>query len=89
MNLAMWLTAGAIFGWITYARFGMNAGRGLIVSTLIGVGAAFFGANVIAPLFGTPPLMSGDFSLIALLLASVTAVASLMLADLVYERFGF
>ena len=88
MNLALWLTAGAIFGWITHARFGMNVGRGLIVSALIGVGAAFFGARVLAPLFGTAPLATGDFSFLALLLACVTAIASLMIADLIYERFG-
>ena len=89
MNLIMWLVAGGLFGWITFARFGMNAERGLIVSALIGVGTAYFGGSVLAPLFGAYPLAAGEFSLLALLAASVTAIASLTVAHMFYERFGF
>ena len=89
MNIVVWLVAGGLFGWITYARFGMNEDRGLIVSALIGVGTAYFGGSILAPIFGANPVPGGEFSLLALLAASVTSIAALTVADLFYKRFGF
>ena len=88
MNLIMWLIAGVALGWIAYSMLDMNEGRGLIVSALIGAFAAFFGGNVLAPMFATP-LPAGDLSGIALTLACLTAMASLKVADLVHDRYGF
>ena len=89
MNIVMWLVAGGLFGWITYARFQMNEDRGLIVAALIGVGTAYFGGSVLAPMFGANPVPAGEFSLLALLAASVTAIASLTIAHMFHKRFGF
>src|SRR5687768_15125148 len=88
MNVIMWLTAGGALGWIAYSMLDMNEGRGLIVSTLIGAFAALFGGNVLAPVFAAP-LPVGGLSGIALTLACLSAMASIKVADLVHERFGF
>ena len=88
MNLIMWLTAGGALGWIAYSMLDMNEGRGLMVSATIGAFAALFGGNVLAPLFAAP-LATSALSGIALTLACLSAMASLKVADLVYERFGF
>jgi uncharacterized membrane protein YeaQ/YmgE (transglycosylase-associated protein family) len=88
MNFIMWLTAGGALGWIAYSMLDMNEGRGLIVSAIIGALAALFGGNVLAPLFATP-LPTSDLSGSALTVACLSAMASLKVADLVHDRFGF
>lgn len=87
MNVVLWLLAGAAIGWISYSALHLNGGRGLIVSAIIGVGGAFFGGHVLAPMFGSSEA-AGAFSLFALVVASATALSCSFLSDMLYERFG-
>ena len=87
MNVVLWLLAGAAIGWISHSVLNLNGARGLIVSAIIGVGGAFFGGHVLAPMFGSSEV-AGGFSLLALLVASTTALACAFLGDMLYERFG-
>ena len=87
MNVVLWLLAGAAIGWIGYSALHLNGGRGLFVSAIIGVGGAFFGGHVLAPMLGSPEV-AGGFSLLALIVASVTALSCAFLGDILYERFG-
>ena len=87
MNVVVWLLAGAAIGWIGYSVLHLNGGRGLIVSAIIGVGGAFFGGHILAPLFGSSEV-AGAFSLFALFVASATALSCAFLGDMLYERFG-
>lgn len=87
MNVVLWLLAGAIVGWIGHSAFHLNGGRGVVVSAVIGVGGAFFGGHILAPLFA-PSASAGGFDPLSLLVASVTALCCLSLGDMLYERFG-
>ena len=87
MNVVLWLLAGAGIGWFGYSALHLNGARGLIVSAVIGGGGAFFGGHVLAPIFG-PSEVAGAFSMLALLVASVTALSCAYLSDMLYERFG-
>ena len=89
MNVIVWLLAGAAVGWVACSALNLNAGRGLVVSALIGVVGAFFGGHVLAQAFGGEANAAGGFSPFALLVASVSALATLKIADVVYERFEF
>ena len=83
----LWILAGGAVGWVGCSALHVNAARGVVLSTIIGGVAAFFGGNVLAPILG-PPAVMGDFSPFALLIAFTSAVASLSISDMMYERFG-
>ena len=89
MDVFAWALAGATLAWIAFSFLNWNAGRGLIVSAVIGVGAAFLGGKVLAPAFGGAINEAGGISPFALVVAAVTAIALLKIADIVYERFQF
>jgi hypothetical protein len=41
MNLMLWLVAGGFAGWVGFRFIGANAGRGLLMSMVIGVCGAY------------------------------------------------
>jgi uncharacterized membrane protein YeaQ/YmgE (transglycosylase-associated protein family) len=51
MNIAIWILAGGILGWVGYAFLGYNAERAKLVPILIGAAGGFFGGKVVAPMF--------------------------------------
>jgi uncharacterized membrane protein YeaQ/YmgE (transglycosylase-associated protein family) len=83
----IWVLAGGLAGWIACSSFRASAGSG-VVSMAAGVLAAFFGGQVVAPLFGGTVLDGGEFSPFALLVAAATAVASLTIRDMMHQQFG-
>lgn len=87
MNIAIWILAGGILGWIGYAFMGYNAERAKVVPILIGAVGGFFGGKVVAPMF-TAGAVPVSFSMVALLFAVALAVAFLALGDFVYNRWG-
>ena len=88
MDIFVWVLAGAGLAWIAFSFLNWNSARGLIVSAIIGVAAAFLGGNVLAPVLGT--INPADaFSPFALVVAAVTSIAVLKIADTLYERYQF
>ena len=88
MDIFVWVLAGAVLAWIAFSFLNWNSTRGLIVSAIIGVAAAFLGGNVLAPALGTVTT-AGAFSPFALVVAAVTSIAFLKIADMLYERYQF
>lgn len=88
MNIAMWVVAGGIVGWIGYAIMRANAERGMIISIIIGVVGGFFGGNVLAPMLGAVADAPNDFSLFSLVIALASAGACLGIGNLLSSRFG-
>ena len=87
MNIAMWILAGGILGWVGYAFLGFNAERAKMVPILIGAVGGFFGGKVIAPMFTAVAVPVG-FSMVALLFAAVMAAAFLAAGNFLYNRWG-
>lgn len=87
MNVILWILAGGIVGWVGCSALHVNASRGLVLSAIIGAVGAFFGGNVLAPIFGMLAVR-GDFSPFALLIAFTSAVVCLSISDMMYERLG-
>jgi uncharacterized membrane protein YeaQ/YmgE (transglycosylase-associated protein family) len=87
MNTAIWLLAGAAIGWVAYVYLKANKERGMAISVIIGVLGAAVGGKMLAPVFGTA-VAPGDFSPFALLVASATAAACLIIGNLVSRRYG-
>ena len=87
MNIAIWILAGGILGWVGYAFLGYNADRARFVTILIGSAGGFFGGKVVAPLF-TAVAAPVDFSLAALVFAAIVAAAFLAASNFTYNRWG-
>jgi uncharacterized membrane protein YeaQ/YmgE (transglycosylase-associated protein family) len=88
MNIAMWVLAGGILGWIGYAVLKANEERGMIISIIIGVVGGFVGGNVLAPMLGAVTDAPNDFSLFSLVIAMASAGVCLAIGNLVSNRFG-
>ena len=88
MNIAMWVVAGGILGWIGFAMLDANRERGMIVSVVIGVLGGFFGGNVLAPMLGAVTDAPNDFSPFSLVIAMTSAAACLAIGNLVSNRYS-
>ena len=85
MNIAVWIVAGGIIGWIAFAIVGSNRRRGLSLAVIIGSLGAYFGGYVLAPMFSAAG-GSPDFSPFALIVAMASAVGSLTIDSIMFER---
>jgi uncharacterized membrane protein YeaQ/YmgE (transglycosylase-associated protein family) len=88
MNIAMWILAGGVLGWIGYAYLKANEQRGMVISIVIGMIGGFFGGNVLAPMFGADTGTPNAFSLFPLVIALASAAAILAVSNLLSRRFG-
>jgi uncharacterized membrane protein YeaQ/YmgE (transglycosylase-associated protein family) len=88
MELVLWAAAGAAVGWLAITKMGLNEHRGMIVSIIIGAAGGIAGGKLVAPMFGAVAAIPGDFSLTGMLVVMASAVACLMLGNLVHNRFG-
>lgn len=88
MNIAMWILAGGVLGWIGFAYFKANEQRGGIISVIIGMCGAFFGGDVLAPMLGAITDAPNDFSPFSMVMALASATAWLGISDLLSRRFG-
>jgi len=88
MNIAMWMLAGAILGWVgfTYMRF--NEQRGMMVSVIIGTIGGLVGGKMIAPMFSAAQAVPDAFSSSALVFAVAIAAAFLAAGNLIYNKWG-
>ena len=88
MNIAMWVLAGSMLGWIGYTVLKINEERGIVISIIIGVVGGFFGGNVLAPMLGAVTDTPNNFSLFSLVVALAGAAGCLAISDLVSNRYG-
>lgn len=88
MNIAMWVLAGGVLGWIGFAYMRANQERGMIISVIIGMVGGFFGGNVLAPMLGAVTDTPNDFSLFSMVIAITSAAACLAIGNLVSNRYG-
>ena len=88
MNIAMWVLAGGVLGWLGYAHMAVNKERGMIFSIVIGMVGGFFCGNVLAPMLGAATDTPNIFSPFALFIATASAAACLALGNLLSKRYG-
>jgi len=88
MNFALWVIAGGVLGWASYAIFQANKPRGVKVSIIIGAVGALIGGHFLPPLLGVTTMTPHDFSLYSLVAALASAAACLAIADVISNPFG-
>ena len=88
MNVAMWVVAGGMLGWIGFAYLRGNRDLGLATSIVIGAVGGFFGGNVLAPMLGAVTDTPNIFNLFSMAVALGSAAACLAIVNLLTRRFG-
>ena len=88
MNIAMWVLAGGVIGWLGYTVLKINAERGLVISIIVGIVGGFFGGNVLAPMLGAAVETPNDFSMFSMLIAAASAAGCLTVGNFIQNRFG-
>jgi uncharacterized membrane protein YeaQ/YmgE (transglycosylase-associated protein family) len=79
INFIVWLIAGAIIGWLASQLMGKR--EGLVLNIIVGIVGAFLAGLVLTPLLGIGTINSGNFSLPALLVSLVGAIALLAIVS--------
>jgi uncharacterized membrane protein YeaQ/YmgE (transglycosylase-associated protein family) len=80
VNFIVWLVVGAIIGWLASQLMGQR--EGLLLNIVVGVVGAFLAGLVLTPLLGIGTINQGNFSLPALIVSLVGAVALLAVVSL-------
>jgi uncharacterized membrane protein YeaQ/YmgE (transglycosylase-associated protein family) len=88
MNIAIWILAGGVLGWASFALLKADERVGKAGAVLVGMFGAFFGGNVLAPMLGAIADTPNDFSAFSLTVALMSAIAFLMISNLIARRFG-
>jgi uncharacterized membrane protein YeaQ/YmgE (transglycosylase-associated protein family) len=88
MNIAIWVLAGGMLGWIGYTFLNFNEERGMVISIIIGAVGGFFGGNVLAPMLGAAADVQNTFSMFSLIVASASAAGCLAIGNLLSIRYG-
>jgi uncharacterized membrane protein YeaQ/YmgE (transglycosylase-associated protein family) len=75
INFIVWIIVGAIIGWAASQLMGRR--EGLLLNIVVGIVGAFLAGLVLTPLLGIGTINQGNFSIPALLVSLVGAVALL------------
>ena len=89
MNIAMWILAGGMLGWLGFPFIlRANAKRGTMLSMIIGAVGGLCGGTVLAPMLGAVKYTPNDFSLFSLGIALGSAGGCLIIWELVSSRYS-
>jgi uncharacterized membrane protein YeaQ/YmgE (transglycosylase-associated protein family) len=86
MNILMWLIVGGVLGWLASLMMKTDAEQGIVLNVVVGIIGAMLGGFLLAPLFGTGTINSGDFSLAGLGVSFLGAVILLFIVNLFRGR---
>jgi len=89
MNIAMWILAGGILGWLGFPFImRANAKRGSVILMVIGAVGGVCGGTVLAPMLGPVSSTPNVFSLFSLGIALGSAGGCLIIWELVSSRYS-
>lgn len=89
MNIAMWILAGGILGWLGFPFIiRANTKRGSVISMVIGAVGGVCGGTVLAPMLGAVTSTPNTFSLFSLGIALASAGGCLIIWELVSSRYS-
>jgi uncharacterized membrane protein YeaQ/YmgE (transglycosylase-associated protein family) len=88
VNIAAWLLAGAVAAWFACSLLKFNVRLGLRLSLVIGASGGVLGGAFLGPLLGAAAVNPGDFNPPAFFAAIATGMASVIVSDMIENRFG-
>ena len=80
LNFIVWLIVGAIIGWLASQLMGQR--EGLLLNIVVGIVGAFLAGLVLTPLLGIGTINQNNFSLPALIVSLLGAVALLAIVSI-------
>jgi len=86
MNIILWLIVGAVTGWLASRLMGTSSQQGLILDAIVGIIGAVLAGLFISPILGVSSINQNNFSLSALFVSLLGAVALLALVKLFSTR---
>ena len=89
MNIAIWVIAGGIVGWISCRFLDASGDMGPVASIIVGALGGFAGGNMIAPMFSAATDTPGEFSMFPVFAAVATAGGVMAVRNFVRMRFDF
>ena len=89
INFLIWISVGAVIGWVASLIMKTNSRQGLIADIIVGIVGAFVGGYFLSPLFNAGTINQGDFSIPALLVSLGGAVILLAISKLFRNVAGF
>jgi len=87
MSIFLWVLAGSVLGWIAFAFLDMSAGRGLLVSVVIGALGGVLGGQLVAPMLGAVSENPGAFSAATMAIAVMASAGVLLVGHYIYDKF--
>ena len=82
MGIIILIIVGGILGWLASIVMRTNAQQGILLNVVVGIVGALLAGFLLAPLFGTGTITSGNFSLPALLVSLLGAIVLLAIVNL-------
>ena len=82
INLILWLLFGALVGWLASIVMRTDAQQGALLNIVVGIVGAFLAGLVLTPLLGIGTINQGNFSLPALIVSLLGAVALLAIVSI-------
>lgn len=82
MNFIFWIIVGGLIGWVASLIMRTDAQQGIFLNIVVGVIGALLAGWIISPLVGIPTINQDVFSLPALLVSLLGAVALLGIVNL-------
>lgn len=83
LNLIILIIVGGLIGWVASKIMGTDAQQGLLLNVVVGIVGALLAGFLLNPLVGGGNIMSGDFSISAILLSLVGAIALIWIVKMV------
>jgi uncharacterized membrane protein YeaQ/YmgE (transglycosylase-associated protein family) len=86
LTLILIIIIGGLIGWIASKIMGTDPEQGILLNVVVGIVGALLAGFLLNPLIGGGNILSGDFSISALLLSLVGAVALIWIVKLVRSK---
>ena len=83
LTLILIIIVGGLIGWVASKIMGTDAQQGVLLNVVVGIVGALLAGFLLNPLIGGGNIMSGDFSISALLISLVGAVALIWIVKLI------
>lgn len=83
LTLILIIIVGGLIGWVASKVMGTDAQQGVLLNVVVGIVGALLAGFLLNPLIGGGNIMSGDFSISALLVSLVGAIALIWIVKLV------
>lgn len=83
IDLILWLVIGGVLGWLASIVMRTDGQQGLVLNVVVGIVGALLAGWFLSPLFGVATINQGAFSLGALMVSLLGALALLAIVNLV------